>query len=297
MQIARTISELRVLRPQLGANVGLVPTMGGLHEGHLAIVRAAHEENEAVLTTVFLNPTQFSETNDLAAYPRDLEKDLAILREEGVNLVFAPAASEIYPHGFQTEINVPTLSSEWEGSARPGHFRAVATIVTILLNLAAAPRAYFGQKDAQQVVVIRRLVRDLRIATEIAVIPTVRAADGLAFSTRNERLSADERTSATGIFRAFGATSASYDAGERATDSLRQTMWDSLTRDPSLRIDYAEIVDAGNLRPIRSLIASDYSLLAIAAVRIGDVRLIDNMVLPAIRNNRADLSALLGVAW
>ena len=271
--------------------------MGGLHEGHLALVRAAREENEAVLTTIFLNPTQFSETNDLAAYPRDLEKDFAILHEEGVNLVFAPAASEIYPHGFQTEICVPALSSEWEGSARPGHFRAVATIVTILLNLAAAPRAYFGQKDAQQVVVIRRLVRDLRIATEIAVIPTVRAADGLAFSTRNERLSANERTSATGIFQAFSAASAAYDAGERDTDSLRQTMWDSLTRDPSLRIDYAEIVDAGNLRPIRSLIASDCSLLAIAAVRIGDVRLIDNMVLPAIRNNRADLSALLGVAW
>ena len=297
MQIARTISELRAIRPRLGASVGLVPTMGGLHEGHLALVRAAREKNDAVLTTIFLNPAQFSETTDLAYYPRNLEQDLTILRAEGVDLVFAPTASEIYPHGFQTEVSVPALSSEWEGAARPEHFRAVATVVTILLNLTDVPRAYFGQKDAQQVVIIRRLVRDLRIATEIAVIPTVRAADGLAFSTRNERLSADERISATGIYRALCATSAAYEAGVHDTDSLRETIRDTLTTDPALRVDYAEIVNTGNLRPVKWLATSEQSLLALVAVRIGDVRLIDNTLLPATRNTRADLSTLLGVAW
>ena len=297
MQIARTISELRAIRPRLGASVGLVPTMGGLHEGHLALVRAAREENDAVLTTIFLNPAQFSETTDLAYYPRNLEQDLTILRAEGVDLVFAPTASEIYPHGFQTEVSVPALSSEWEGAARPEHFRAVATVVTILLNLTDVPRAYFGQKDAQQVVIIRRLVHDLRIATEIAVIPTVRAADGLAFSTRNERLSAEERISATGIYRALCAANAAYEAGVHDTDSLRETIWDALANDPALRIDYAEIVNTGNLRPVKGLATSEQSLLALAAVRIGDVRLIDNTLLPATHNTRADLSALLGVAW
>lgn len=296
MQIARTITELHEFRPQLGCNVGLVPTMGGLHEGHLALIRAAHEDNDAVLATIFLNPRQFTDDKDFAAYPRDLERDLTLLEDEAVDLVFTPKANEIYSRDFQTEVNVTDLSHKWEGSARPGHFQSVATIVTILLNLTQTQRAYFGQKDVQQVAVIRRLVQDLRIPVKTLVLPTVRANDGLAHSTRNDHLNEDERIAATGIFRALRKVSSDYDTNIRDASSLRESLWDSLRENRSIRVDYAEIVDLENFCRIQGELANTDTALAIVAIRIGDVRLIDNMLLPSYRNNRSDLSALLGVS-
>ena len=297
MHIARTIAELKRLRPLLGNCVGLVPTLGGLHEGHLALIRAAQQDNEATLTTIFLNPRQFNETADLAYYPRNVEQDLQILEGAGVDLVFAPDVAEIYPADFQTEVRVPRLAKIWEGASRRGHFHSVATIVTILLILAEASQAYFGQKDVQQLTVIRRLVRDLRIATDITVIPTVRAADGLALSTRNERLSPSERLSASRIYRALRTTALALQNDSLNAAALREAMWDQLVTTPLIQVDYAELVDCETLEVIEEPISKEETVLAIVAAQIGDVRLLDNMLFPACLNNRDDLTRLFGVRW
>lgn len=249
MKIVRTIAEL-----ETAPGTGLVPTMGALHAGHRALLAAARRENERVVMSLFVNPAQFDEASDLAAYPRDEAHDLAIAEEEGVDVVFAPDAGELYPDGFATWVEPEHTGAE--GAARPGHFRGVATVCLKLFNIVHPERAYFGQKDAQQVAVIRRLVRDLNLPLEIRVVPIVRDDDGLALSSRNVHLSADERARALGLHRALHAAAGSDDPVAAARASLN-----------GLAPDYVEVVDLGSS-----------SVLA-AAVRVGSTRLIDNVLL------------------
>jgi pantoate--beta-alanine ligase len=249
MKIIRRIGEL-----QLTGDVGLVPTMGALHDGHRSLFRVARAESDTVVASVFVNPAQFDEQSDLAAYPRDDEADAAIAAAEGVDVLFAPSVDEIYPAGFRTWIDVDGTGAE--GEARPGHFRGVATVCVKLFNIVRPRRAYFGQKDAQQAAVLRRVVRDLSVDVEIRVLPTIRDDDGLALSSRNVRLSPEERERALGLPRALHAAIGADDPVAAARASLN-----------GLRPDYVEVVDLG-----------DAKVLA-AAVRVGSTRLIDNVIL------------------
>jgi pantoate--beta-alanine ligase len=249
VRIARTIAEVRAALAGRG-DVGLVPTMGAYHEGHLALFRAARDESETVVASLFVNPAQFPDEADLAAYPRDEERDAALAAEAGVDLLFAPSAEELYPPGYQTWVDVAELSRPLEGAFRPGHFRGVATVCLKLFNVVRPRRAYFGQKDAQQVAVVRRLVRDLDLDVEIRVVPTVRDPDGLALSSRNVLLSPEEREAALALPRALATRDPA-----RARELLA-----------ALEVDYVEVAD---FQP---------PVLA-AAVRIGPTRLIDNVVL------------------
>ena len=249
MRIVRTIDELAP-----APATGLVPTMGALHDGHVALLRAARQENDNVVMSLFVNPAQFDEGADLEAYPRDEEHDLAIAGAEGVDVVFAPAAEVLYPHGFATWVDPGETGAE--GAARPGHFRGVATVCLKLFNLVRPERTYFGQKDAQQIAVIQRLVRDLNVPTQIRVVPTVRDADGLALSSRNGRLSAAERERALGLPRSLAASAREADPVAAARSSLN-----------GLEPEYVEVLDLG-----------DAKILA-AAVRVGSTRLIDNVLL------------------
>ena len=254
MKVCRTIAEIRdALSPLRGAAIGLVPTMGSLHDGHLALLRAARAENDVVVMSLFVNPGQFAQPEDLARYPRDERRDLALARDEGVDLVFAPSPDEMYPPGFQTWVDVTELGSILEGRFRPGHFRGVATIVLKLFTIVRPTRAYFGQKDAQQGEVIRALIRDLALEVELRVLPTVRDADGLALSSRNALLSAHERDAALALPRAL--------ATRDRDDALAL-----LRASDGLEIDYVEVADF------------DPPVLA-GAVRVGSTRLIDNVVL------------------
>jgi pantoate--beta-alanine ligase len=252
MRVVRHISELRPT-----PSTGLVPTMGALHDGHRALLRAARAENELVVASLFVNPAQFDERSDLAAYPRDEERDAAIAEAEGVDVLFAPEADELYPPDFATWV-VPELTG-LEGEARPGHFRGVATVCLKLFNLVRPERAYFGQKDAQQAAVLRRLVRDLNVPVEIRVLPTVRDDDGLALSSRNARLSAAERARALGLPRALHDASGADDPVAEARALL-----------DLLHPDYVEVVDLGE------------ALVLAAAVRVGETRLIDNVLLEGV---------------
>jgi pantoate--beta-alanine ligase len=247
VRIVRTVPEVRAA---LAGDVGLVPTMGAFHEGHLALFRAARQESETVVASLFVNPAQFTDESDLAAYPRAEDRDAAVAEEAGVDVLFAPSAEELYPPGYQTWVDVEELSRPLEGVFRPGHFRGVATVCLKLFNIVGPRRAYFGQKDAQQVAVVRRLVRDLDLEVEIRVVPTVRDPDGLALSSRNALLSAREREAALALPRALATRDPA-----RARELLA-----------GLEVDYVEIAE---LEP---------RVLA-AAVRVGPVRLIDNVVL------------------
>jgi len=249
MKVVRTPAELERV-----PGTGLVPTMGALHEGHLALLRAARAENESVVMSLFVNPAQFDEEADLAAYPRDEARDLELAEAEGVDVVLAPDADELYPPGFSTWVE-PTEAGA-EGAARPGHFRGVATICLKLFNAVRPDRAYFGQKDARQVAVIRRLVRDLDVPVEVRVVPTVRDGDGLALSSRNARLSAAERELALGLPRALESAAGAADPVAAARASLN-----------GLEPDYVELVDL------------DGATVLAAAVRVGSVRLLDNVLL------------------
>jgi len=249
MKIVRAISDL-----DLDGEVGLVPTMGALHAGHVALFRAARAENETVVASLFVNPAQFDEGADLAAYPQDEERDAEIAEREGVDVLFAPAPGEIYPEGFGTWIDVDDTGAE--GEARPGHFRGVATVCLKLFNIVRPRRAYFGQKDAQQAIVVRRLVRDLNLDVKIRVLPTVRDPDGLALSSRNARLSRSERELALGLPRALAKAAAGTDPVAAARAELN-----------GLTPDYVELLDL------------DGATLLAAAVRVGSTRLIDNVLL------------------
>ena len=275
MQVLQTIAEVRGARRGLG-DLGLVPTMGYLHAGHLSLVERAKAECAAVAVSIFVNPTQFGPNEDLSRYPRDLPRDLQMLEAAGVDLVFAPEPSEIYPPGFATEIRVGGVTDVLEGAVRPGHFAGVATVVAKLFNIVQPTRAYFGQKDAQQSVVIRKLVRDLDLPVEIVVAPTVREADGLALSSRNSYLTPEQRAAAPTIFRALTAARVLFDGGERDAEALRQAMRATIAAQPDMRIDYVSVADPQTLQELSRV---DRAALASMAVRLGATRLIDNLLL------------------
>ncbi|MFQ3632928.1 pantoate--beta-alanine ligase [Roseiflexus sp.] len=276
MRVIATIDEFRAARAALYGTVGLVPTMGYLHEGHLSLVRRARSENDYVITTIFVNPTQFGPSEDLARYPRDLPRDLALLEAEKVDLVFAPDVAEMYPPGFGTFVDAGPIAALLEGAARPGHFRGVATVVCKLFNITTPHRAYFGQKDAQQTLVIRRMTRDLNLPVEIVVCPIVREPDGLAMSSRNVYLNPEERRAATVLFRALQAVQERFRAGERNGDELRAAMRAVIDAEPLARADYVSIADLEDLHELDEVTDS---ALASLAVRIGTTRLIDNCLL------------------
>ncbi|MBZ0284946.1 MAG: pantoate--beta-alanine ligase [Anaerolineae bacterium] len=292
MQIVDTIAGLRAARQGLKGQVGVVLTMGALHMGHLTLVREARDENDAVLTTIFVNPTQFGANEDLSKYPRDLPRDLAMLEKTGVDLVFTPTSEMMYPKGFQTWVDVTEVSQGLEGQHRPGHFKGVGTVVAKLFNLTQPDIAYFGQKDAQQVSVIKRMAHDLNFPLEVAVCPTVRETDGLAMSSRNVYLLAEQRTAAGVLFRSLQAAVGIYAAGERNPERLRQAALRTLHDEPLAQAEYVSAADAATLEELNA-ISIDPILLSMA-VRIGQVRLIDNVLLPLELNNRRDLTRVLG---
>lgn len=292
MEIVDTIDALRQARRSLNGRVGLVPTMGALHAGHLSLVRAARDDNDAVITTIFINPTQFAPNEDLDAYPHDLDGDLAKLEAAGVDIVFTPTPDLMYPAGFQTYVTVERVTQGLEGAQRPGHFRGVATVVSKLFNLTQPSFAYFGQKDAQQVVVLRRMVADLNFPLDIVVIPTEREADGLAMSSRNVYLKPAERQSATVLNRALMAAGEAYDLGERDPYQLRRIMQDLVEAEPLAHPDYFSVADALTLQEAES--PSDKPLLLSLTVKIGTPRLLDNRLLPVSLNTREGLTAHLG---
>lgn len=276
MEIAATIAEFRQARGRLG-RLGFVPTMGFLHEGHLSLVRRAREECGAVAASIFVNPTQFGPNEDFSRYPRDMERDLALLRAAGCDLVFTPGVAEMYPPGSLTAVEVTKVTDTLEGAVRPGHFRGVATVVAKLFNIVQPTRAYFGQKDAQQCVVIRRMVRDLDMPLEVVICPTVREADGLAMSSRNVYLQPDERRAATSLSRALNTAAALYRDGEHDAARLRQAMTDVLAAEPLAEIEYVSVADPDALDELDTVTAG--ALLSLA-VRFGRTRLIDNIPLP-----------------
>ncbi len=278
MQVAATVLEMRALRRAMDGAVGLVPTMGFLHEGHLSLVRAARERDEHVVVSIFVNPTQFGPNEDFERYPRDQERDLALLRKERVDIVFLPSVAEIYPDGASTFVEVGDVTEMLEGWHRPGHFRGVATVVAKLLNIVRPHRAYFARKDAQQLVVVRRMVRDLRLDLEIVPVPTVREPDGLAMSSRNVLLAPAERESALVLSRALCRVEELFADGERDGERLREAMRHVIAQEPLARVDYVSVADAETLREVDLVEAP---VLASLAVSIGAVRLIDNVTLPS----------------
>jgi len=274
MQVAESVSEVREIRRHLTGTWGLVPTMGFLHAGHLALAERARTENDQVGASIFVNPTQFGPTEDLAAYPRDLARDLTLLEAAGVDLAWTPPVDEVYPAGFQTYVTVEEVTKVLEGAARPAHFRGVSTVVAKLFNVFQPDRAYFGQKDAQQVVVIQRMVHDLSFPLEIVVCPTVREPDGLALSSRNTYLTPEQRAAAPVLYRALCAGRDAWLAGEYDGERLRQIMRAVLVVEPLARPDYVSAADPFTLAELGD--ASRGVLLSMA-VRIGRARLIDNI--------------------
>lgn len=257
--------------------VGFVPTMGALHEGHLTLVREARASCDVVMVSIFVNPQQFNDQADLEKYPRDLTADAAMLAGYDVDYVFAPDLTEIYPEGFSTYVSVEGLSEQLEGKSRPGHFRGVATIVTILFNTIRPDRAFFGQKDAQQIAVIKRLTTDLGFETEVVVVPTVREESGLALSSRNELLSADDRDKAAIIINALREAKTAFKKGERNASELAQIVRSHIAGEPRAELDYVDIIDRNSLRPLEK-VGEDEALI-VAAARFGNIRLIDNVIL------------------
>jgi len=273
----RMSSVARKLRREQDRTIGLVPTMGALHEGHLSLVREARRMCDIVVVSVFVNPTQFAPGEDFEKYPRDLTKDTALLTDYNVDYIFAPTPDEIYPKGFATYVNVEGLSEQLEGGSRPGHFRGVATIVTILLNTVRPDFAFFGQKDAQQALIIRRLVKDLAFDTEIALLPTVREDSGLAISSRNLYLNADEQQAAAVIHQALMRAKTAYKEGERSPGRLEILVRSTIELEPRARVDYVNVVDAETLEHLDKL--DDRPILIAVAAYIGKTRLIDNTIL------------------
>ena len=276
MQVVGPIFEIRALRQKLSGTVGFVPTLGFLHEGHLALVKQARVENSAVIVSIYVNPAQFGPREDFRAYPRDLNRDLALLRGEEVDIVFVPSDDEMYPSEFSSWVDVEKVTERLEGVSRPGHFRGVATVVAKLFNIVQPSRAYFGQKDAQQAVVIKRMVADLNMGIEVVVVPTFRESDGLAMSSRNIYLGPGERQAARVLFKALTLAQQLGWGGEKDAEKIRRQMASLIQKEPLAQIDYASIADAETLEEL-SLI--DRPALASLAVRIGKTRLIDNMPL------------------
>ena len=275
-RVLRTRADLREALAEVPRPIGLVPTMGWLHDGHRSLMQRARADNASTIATIFVNPRQFNEAADYQRYPRNEARDLAIAEEAGLDLVFAPPVEEIYLPGFDTTVSVGAVAAPLEGAARPGHFDGVATVVAILFDLVGADRAYFGQKDAQQVMVIRQMARDLAIPTEVIACPTVREPDGLALSSRNVHLSPDERAAAPVLRRALLAARGRWEAGERSGDRLRTAMLEVLAEEPLAKPDYVSVADGLMLAELDRVVGP--ALLSLA-VRFGQTRLIDNEVL------------------
>lgn len=276
MRVFENMAEIRSARAELDSSLGLVPTMGYLHEGHLSLVRRAREDCERVAVSIFVNPTQFGPQDDLAAYPRDLQSDLDALDAEGVDLVWTPIEREIYPEGFQTWVTVEHLSKHLEGAQRPGHFRGVATIVAKLFNVFQPTHAYFGQKDAQQALVIRRMVADLGFPIEIVVCPIVREPNGLAMSSRNSYLNPQEREAAVVLYRALQNATDAFKTGQKEAESLRVVMQETLAAEPLAQEQYVSVADSNSLQELSGEV--DSALLSMA-VYVGNTRLIDNTII------------------
>lgn len=292
MDVIDSIEGLRKARNAIIGSVGLVPTMGALHAGHIALVRQAKAENDHVIVTIFVNPTQFAQNEDLSKYPHDIPRDLDMLRQAGVDLVFTPTVDQIYPEGFQTLIEVERVSQGLEGERRPGHFRGVATVVAKLFNLTQPDCAYFGQKDAQQAAVIKQMVRDLNFPLRIRICPTIREADGLAMSSRNVYLSETQRRSASIIHQSLEAASEAYAKGERDPVRIRVVIEGVLKREPLAQVDYVSIADPVSLQELNT--ASELAMLVSLVVRMGTTRLLDNMLLPHELNDIDGLTRTLG---
>ena len=276
MKTVTTIAELRAARRSLPGPLGFVPTMGYLHAGHISLAQRARAECASVAASIFVNPTQFGPSEDLAKYPRDLPGDLARLEAAGVDLVWTPTPQEMYPAGFQTWVTVEELTRPLEGAARPTHFRGVTTVVAKLFHAVGPDKAYFGQKDAQQAAVIRRMVKDLDFPLEVVVCPIVREPDGLAMSSRNVYLSAEERRAATVLFRSLSAAKAAYDSGERRAEALRGLVQKNVAGEPLAQLQYVSCADYDTLEELEEI--KGKSLLSMA-VYFGKTRLIDNFVL------------------
>jgi len=274
MDVARSVQEFHLLRAQFSGSVGLVPTMGALHEGHRSLMRRARRDCDHVIATIFVNPTQFGPDEDYTSYPRSEEADLAACDAEGVSLVLMPPVDDIYPIGATTTVSVGNLATILEGASRPGHFDGVATVVTKLFAITRPDRAYFGQKDAQQLLVIRRLNRDLRFGVEVVGCPIVREESGLALSSRNQYLTDDERRQAASISHGLRQAEAAWLGSLRDADALRSTVYDEIAKQPLARIDYVSLADAETLAEIEGRVTAD-ALLSVA-VRFGRARLIDN---------------------
>ncbi|MDQ4122098.1 MAG: pantoate--beta-alanine ligase [Acidobacteriota bacterium] len=273
----RMSSIARKLRREQEKTIGLVPTMGALHEGHLSLVREARQMCDVVVVSIFVNPTQFGKNEDFDKYPRDLTGDAALLTDYNVDYIFAPSADEIYPPGFSTYVYVEGLSDVLEGAARPGHFRGVSTVVAILINTVRPDFAFFGQKDAQQVAIVKRMVRDLAFDTEAVVMPIVREESGLAMSSRNAYLSREEHDAAAVIYRALREAKLAFKNGERSATRLVELVAQTINSEPRAALEYVAAVDNETMRPVER-IEGDPVMLAVA-VRFGKTRLIDNTVL------------------
>jgi pantoate--beta-alanine ligase len=276
VKVLRTVADMRAWRDRTRGSVGLVPTMGYLHEGHLSLVRAARAANDTVVTSVFVNPTQFGPNEDLARYPRDEARDLALLEAESVDVVFAPPVEQVYPEAFSTYVAVEGLTARLEGASRPTHFRGVTTVVLKLLNIVQPHRAYFGRKDAQQLAVVRRMARDLDVPVEIVGMPIVREPDGLAMSSRNAYLSPEERRAALVLSRALHVAEELYSSGERFGATIRARMSDEVSAEPLASLDYVSVADTQTLDELEHI---DRPALVSLAVHIGATRLIDNTTL------------------
>ena len=276
MRVVEKAAELERLRLELPAPVGLVPTMGCLHEGHLSLVRQARDDNNSLVISIFVNPTQFGPGEDYTSYPRDEARDLTLLEKEGVDIVFLPSATEIYPPGFDSYVEVAGLSRRLEGASRPGHFRGVATVVARLFDLVRPGKAYFGQKDAQQAIIISSIAADLYPGVEVITLPTVREADGMAMSSRNSYLSPDERRAAAVLYRALSRARELWQEGEGSASNLRWEMTAVLRKEPLAVVDYVSVADPATLEEMET--ASSPALVSLA-VKIGATRLIDNILL------------------
>ncbi len=277
----RMTSVARKLKREQDQTIGLVPTMGALHDGHLSLVREARRMCDIVIVSIFVNPAQFGPAEDFQSYPRDLTKDTAMLADYNVDYIFAPSPEEIYAKNFSTYVTVEGISDQLEGAARPGHFRGVATVVTILLNVVRPDFAFFGQKDAQQTLVIKRLARDLALDTEIVVLPTLREKSGLALSSRNVYLNDAEHNAATILYRGLARAEAAYEKGERTGSHLVEIVRTVIEAEPLVRLEYVSVADADTLEKLDKL--DNRTVLVSLAARFGKTRLIDNIVLNPVR--------------
>jgi len=278
MEVIETIADLRQARAKF-SQLGFVPTMGYLHEGHLSLVRQAKRECGAVAVSIFVNPTQFGPTEDFASYPRNPQRDLQLLADQQTELVFLPKINELYPKGYSTFVEVTGITEVLEGAVRPGHFRGVTTIVYKLLNLVQPTKAYFGQKDAQQVAVVQKMALDLNLPTEIVVSETLREPDGLAMSSRNSYLSGEQRQAAKVLYQALSTAKERYQAGVRLGEDLKEAMLQVLATEPLVKTEYVSAADPLTLQELDAI--TENGVLLSLAVRIGRTRLIDNFVLKA----------------